>query len=479
MGKHRHSRSRSRSHSRSRSKDRKHKKHKKEKKHKRDSDYERDVKPVLPQNIPYSDMDNPFNDPTLTASFVWGKKLKVEGKDSLSRKRIEQLNRDKIHRNLEEMDKLKRERDARQAAREDLEMIARDEEKRQNADWKRVENAFHLNQAEMRSKIRIKENRPMPIDLLMRYIAYGEPSESKTRDQYEDFELEQSTNYIKNLDSGQLEDLLEDIKVSRLLFKGKNQEFWDDITTLVKAELKKLKNDRPEENIHSSVMTEVLSKFEKKSFAELKDMEKDIVNQIKSRSRGIDVSFWEEVLDLLHPKMARARLKELHSKKMKMRLEQIRAEQKKATEKHEKEHNIGAPSSSRKDSSTLDDMDVGMDVKPVVESALNKEDFDTIEAYDMSRPLPFTLSELEALEDEQKEQKWTQLTEGQLNRFVVEMYNAGGYSPKYLNELRTMPGIDVLDEKDDAKKLKDLRANKGKPLESSFSANETRMMEIA
>lgn len=112
------------------------------------------------------------------------------------------------------MDKLKRERDARQSAREDIEFLAREEEKRQNADWKRVENAFHLNQADMRSKIRIREGRAMPIDLLMRFISYGEPSDVKSRDEYEDFELEQPTKYIKNLSAEQFEDLLEDIKVS-------------------------------------------------------------------------------------------------------------------------------------------------------------------------------------------------------------------------------------------------------------------------
>lgn len=174
------------------------------------------------------------------------------------------------------MDKLKRERDARQAAREDIEMIAREEEKRQNADWRRVEDAFHLKQAEMRAKIRIKEGRPEPIDLLIRYIAYGEPSDSKSRDEYEEFELEQPTKYIKNLSVEEFEDLIADIKVwldlsnvinrklqaGRMISKGKHTEFWDDIEILAKFELKKLKNERPEESIHSNVMTEVLANFE-------------------------------------------------------------------------------------------------------------------------------------------------------------------------------------------------------------------------
>lgn len=114
------------------------------------------------------------------------------------------------------MDKLKRERDARQAAREDIEFLAREDEKRKDADWNSIESNFHLTQAEMRSKIRIKENRAKPIDFLLRYARYGEPLEGNSRDQYEDFELEQPTKYIKNLSVQDFEDLLEDMKVSNL-----------------------------------------------------------------------------------------------------------------------------------------------------------------------------------------------------------------------------------------------------------------------
>lgn len=95
-------------------------------------------------------------------------------------------------------------------------------------------------------------------------------------------------------------------------------------------------------------------------------MEQEIMDKIKGQSRSIDVSFWEDVLDLLRPKMARTRLKELHTKKMKMRLEQIRAEQKKATEKHEKDNNLTLPSSSSKSANdqVKPDYEMEVDQKP-------------------------------------------------------------------------------------------------------------------
>jgi hypothetical protein len=65
--------------------------------------------------------------------------------------------------------------------------------------------------------------------------------------------------------------------------------------------------------------------------------------------------------------MARTRLKELHPKKMKMKLEQLRAEQKKATEKHEKDQNIAMPSTSSKSIKSEPDIDI----KPQLDTSLN------------------------------------------------------------------------------------------------------------
>lgn len=85
---------------------------------------------------------------------------------------------------------------------------------------------------------------------------------------------------------------------------------------------------------------------------------------------------------------------------------------------------------------------------------------------------------MDNLDDEQREQKWLQLNDVQLNRFVVENYRAGAYSPKYLSESKAMPGIDVLDEDADVKNLSGMRSGK-KSSQGTLSATETRMMEIA
>lgn len=77
-------------------------------------------------------------------------------------------------KNLAEVEELKRNRQAREAAREDFEMIKRDEERRLNSDWDKTEEDFLLSQAKLRSRIRLKEGRGKPIDFLARYVCMNQ-----------------------------------------------------------------------------------------------------------------------------------------------------------------------------------------------------------------------------------------------------------------------------------------------------------------
>lgn len=48
-----------------------------------------DAQSALPDNLEYTNTNNPFNDMNLTQTFVWGKKLEKEGKNNLTEKQIE------------------------------------------------------------------------------------------------------------------------------------------------------------------------------------------------------------------------------------------------------------------------------------------------------------------------------------------------------------------------------------------------------
>lgn len=59
--------------------------------------------------------------------------------------------------------------------------------------------------------MRIEQNRAKAIDLLARYINFGDDEKEKKDD--DDFELEDPTVYLKGLEENDYEDLIEDIKV--------------------------------------------------------------------------------------------------------------------------------------------------------------------------------------------------------------------------------------------------------------------------
>ena len=257
-------------------------------------------------------MSDPLNEDV--DMFVWKKKLQSEGKGKMSKRELDKMQvlllwllwsmlsfyycraKEKLLKNQEEMEAIQRNRIMRQSLREDAEMMARDEERKQHSEWRRVEDKFHLSQALLRSKLRIKERRPMPIDLLGRYACYGDPapvddakgsqpaastlaSPADACPEWDDFDLEQPSVYLKGLTRDEMEDLLADIrvccrrsekaafissifKVFRLIDKNKHGEFWDDIATLVQADLDKMSRNGIDEEIPSSVAPFVLKLFE-------------------------------------------------------------------------------------------------------------------------------------------------------------------------------------------------------------------------
>lgn len=50
------------------------------------------------------------------------------------------------------------------------------------------------------------------------------------------------------------------------------------------------------------------------------------------------------------------------------------------------------------------------------------------------------------------------MTKDELNVLSLQLYNVGAYSPKYGPENQAMPGIEILDEVQDCKKLEKLRS---------------------
>uniref|UniRef100_A0A914N6Q4 Splicing factor Cactin n=1 Tax=Meloidogyne incognita TaxID=6306 RepID=A0A914N6Q4_MELIC len=424
---------------------------------------------AFPEGIPYTDLNNPFNDTSLSETFVWKKKWETEGLSSVSKKKVEKINRETITKNLAEMEQLKKNREARDAAKEDMEMINRDQERRL-CDWNRTEDAFHMKQARLRSSIRIKEGRAKPIDLLARYISYFDQT---TED---DFQLDNPLSYIPKNSIDDLEDLIADINVYRMIDGKKNSEFWDDIETISKSISKKLVENRRRSSdsgtVHSSVREEVLKIFKGKSYSDLQHLQNQIKAKIKNTSKGTDVSYWEALLDQLGPYMAKQRLGENYAHIQQLWLKKIREEQMNEmdTLKDEiLEKNLSTSNQfSSKDSETVWQSNTSME-------ELRREVEET------RFVLPFSLEDFQKLEDEVKEHHFLQIdAKGHMKQFALKCYEYGRYSPTYGSESHIMPGIEILDGIEDAEKLQEARKRKkGERIEADLSASDKRMMDIA
>ena len=175
--------------------------------------------------------------------------MEKEGLKNLSRKEQEQLNRRKKLENIDELQKLKKRRLEREAQREEREKEQcdqqRSKEAAQFAEWQKQEETFHLEQARLRSKIRIQDGRAKPIDLLAQYINDQNLEESSI-----EMQMHEPYQYISGLNIDDLEDLLADIRVYNELEKSENASYWEDLTVIVDDDLKKLKKQESEKSLH-------------------------------------------------------------------------------------------------------------------------------------------------------------------------------------------------------------------------------------
>ncbi|KAI8419688.1 hypothetical protein MSG28_008377 [Choristoneura fumiferana] len=211
----------------------------------------------------YTNQDNPFGDSALTHSFVWTKKLAKEGVKAVTRDEMDALNRQKQMENKIELEKVKQrrlEREAERAAREaEAAAAARAREAAQFSSWARQEDAFHLQQARLRSQIRIRDGRAKPIDLLAWYVGSEQCVEA--------LEMHEPYTYLNGLRAPDLEDLLADIAVYRELEHRDQQPYWQDVQTIVQDELAKLRRAAPSaqdaaaaalrDTVHQSVADDV------------------------------------------------------------------------------------------------------------------------------------------------------------------------------------------------------------------------------
>lgn len=365
----------------------------------------------------YTNTDNPFGDGNLLATFVWKKKLDKEGLSDVSREALETRNRQKQEENRRELEKVKKRRLERELERqqreEEMSLMQRSKEAAQFQEWERQEDQFHLEQARLRSRIRIQDGRAKPIDLLAKYISAEEDVDA--------VEMHEPYTYLNGLIVKDLEDLIEDIKVYIELERGKNLDYWNDITVIVEDELHKLRKLEKQteyeaavgrrEGIHHCVAQDVAQVFKGKTASQLASLQAQIEKKITDKTQGVDIGYWESLLSQLKAHMARARLRDRHQENLRRKLELLKAEQ-------------GV------------ERETGTEIKqePVVDSSDNELD----------KPIK---EESEGSEIDEEQVANTMLSESFAD------YDSGQYSPQYLSMSDLEPGTLITAEEDDEKRL--------------------------
>ncbi|XP_048019732.1 cactin isoform X2 [Megalobrama amblycephala] len=279
----------------------------------------------------YTNADNPFGDNNLLGTFKWQKALEKKGIGHLSEKNLKERNKriqEENRRELQKVKQLRLEREREKSMREqELEMLQREKEAEHFKTWAEQEDNFHLHQAKLRSKIRIRDGRAKPIDLLAKYISAEDDDLS--------VEMHEPYTFLNGLTVTDMEDLLEDIKVYMELEQGKNVDFWRDMTTITEDEISKLRKletsgkgpgDR-REGINTSVSTDVQSVFKGKTYSQLQALYMNIENKIQAGGSNLDIGYWESLLQQVRVYMARARLRERHQDVLRQKLYKLKQEQ--------------------------------------------------------------------------------------------------------------------------------------------------------
>ncbi|XP_040273612.1 cactin isoform X2 [Bufo bufo] len=279
----------------------------------------------------YTNTDNPFGDNNLLGTFIWAKALEKKGIGHLNEKDLKDRNKQIQGDNRLELQKVKQlrlEREREKAMREqELEMLQREKEAEHFKTWEEQEDNFHLQQAKLRSKIRIRDGRAKPIDLLAKYISAEDDDLA--------VEMHEPYTFLTGLTVSDLEDLLEDIQIYMELEQGKNVDFWRDMTTITEDEISKLRKletsgrgpGERREGVNSSVSTDVQAVFKGKTYSQLQVISQGIETKIKAGGPNLDIGYWESLLQQLRAYMARARLRERHQDVLRQKLFKLKQEQ--------------------------------------------------------------------------------------------------------------------------------------------------------
>ncbi|KAL6063742.1 Cactin [Balamuthia mandrillaris] len=283
----------------------------------------------------YTNAANPFGDANLTEQFVWKLKREKELEKGVTPEELDARDERRRREDLrKELEKAKRRRQEREAEREQWEaeraQIARERESLNYEEWEKQEEQFHLEQARIRSEIRIREGRPKPIDILYKNLNMDADFE---------FEMEEPYKLFANLTLPDLQELQKDIAMY-LDLDSSNEEhkvFWEALTIVCLDELEQAKARQANSKaaagprgfdggVHKAVSDDIATILQGKTYDELCTLEQQIAVKLGSGNM-VDPEYWETLLKRLVVYKAKAKLRDIHASLLRAKLQELQTKQ--------------------------------------------------------------------------------------------------------------------------------------------------------
>lgn len=197
-----------------------------------------------------------------------------------------------------------------------------DESRRFHAD----EDKFVLKQSKMKADIRVREGRAKPIDYLAFSLKYIDTERDVFDDDEGDLDIDVPSpdQLVQDLSIDELSELEKEIKSYHVLETNTlNREYWKALQSLCATRIAKMKPERNEERVVSSVADDIDKILAPKTYDQLVTLEGQIKGKLQS-NEDIDTDYWEALLRSLAVWKAKATLTKVYKAIVDNRGERLR-----------------------------------------------------------------------------------------------------------------------------------------------------------
>mmetsp|Transcript_14932 Transcript_14932/g.32802 ORF Transcript_14932/g.32802 Transcript_14932/m.32802 type:complete len:672 (+) Transcript_14932:68-2083(+) len=282
-------------------------------------------KELLSRELGYKDDSNPFGDTTLTEKFTWKKKNEYLQAAGLYRPTSKDQELERVEAKIREIHSVKKRRDEREVERQLLEQQRQEHDKdihdEEYGEWLRKEEHFHLNNAKVRSLIRIEQGRERPIDLVAKGLAIAEGEE------FEDMTILDKPPHqlFATMGLPEIEDVHAEIE-NFVRNDTLHTAFWKAMLYVCQEAAEAKQREKAAgaragtslsglgAGVAEGVVADIHELLSSKSRDELDDMLIEIKGSIQKGAEGMDTQFFEAVASKIPLYVARAQIEEWHER---------------------------------------------------------------------------------------------------------------------------------------------------------------------